>query len=188
MTDYPTTIDNNPPLLEDDQDSLNGEALSFHSEILEALQALIGLGSTDVELGDESAPYGALAAIFLAVCRVQTGFQDLQSIAANTAGPSTNSTIYYSYVTFQEGKFTIPPYVILQPMAGIRGSGGPADYVDNYTVDKVTTNGCRVTSHIAATGSTGGSFSWMAIQPPFGWSGDAPENDPITPIWYPQVT
>ena len=186
MTEYPNTIDNNPPLLENDQDSLDGEALAFNSEIIEAVQALIGAGATNVELGDLSAPYGALASIFLAVCRIQTGFQELGGTAQNTTGASTTSTVYYSYVTFQEGKFTFPPYVIIQPMAGQRGDSASGDYVNNYTVDKVTTNGCRITSHASDSGGLGGYFSWLAVQPPFGWAGDAPANDPATPIWYPE--
>ena len=179
---FPTRLDNNPPRLEDDHDVLTGEALEFSSELLEEIQALVGVGSTRVTLGDQTVEWGSLAAIFLASCRVQTGHLIIGAAFNSTDGPSASRPrLAYSHVRFQEGKFTEPPFVYVQLYSDSTTYSG--DYIQpNVVPDKITKRGFRASGDVE-TGFGGADYSWIAIQPPMGWITGTPEEEVDTPVW-----
>ena len=184
---YPTTLDNDPPLLENDHDTLIGESFAFNSEIIEAIQAFLQPSSsatvgtlTQVVLGSDAAPYANLVGVILATCRIQTGVSTEPNVVLQGDGPSgLERGVYFALVPFQEGKFTEPPFVVVQV-----ADDGSGDYEEPLAVDRVTTDGFRVSQQNMTAND--GIFYWIAIQPPFGWktNGDPVVNDPVTPTWF----
>ena len=200
---YPTKKNNPPPILEGGHDELIGEPFEFMSEMIEDIHAILQPTSsatvgtlTEVVLGDDRAPYTSLAGIVLAVCRIQTGVSLLN--ATNYSGVNLGNTysanVQTQFCHFQEGKFSIPPFVYIQPFGtDIKVSSGSMEaYHEPIMVDRVTTAGFRASS-VAADSQDTTNFFWLAVQPPFGWKSDLKfgarifpsvvENDPSTPAW-----
>ena len=186
---YPTTLDNDPPILEDGSDDIQGEAFAFNSEIAEVLQAFIqpSSGSTvqELQLGTDKKSFVNLTGLLLASCRIQTGVSSTPDEWIGTTGTG----VHTCFIPFQEGKFTEPPFVLAQGFVDY--DEDPIANLLSIQIDRVTKSGCRY-----STGPHDDPFKffWMAIQPPWGWKtspGDGRhhaepsivENDPTEVAW-----
>lgn len=200
---YPTEKDNAPPILEGGHDDLIGEPFVFSSEMIEDIQALSQPASSaavgtlsELVLNDNRAAYGSLAGLVLATCRIQTGVNliDDNTFQGVPTG-SSYSNVFTMFCHFQEGKFSQPPFVFVQPFEDYDiAAASMENYHQPVQVDRVTTDGFRAS--IPSRFNQTHRFFWIAIEPPFGWNTESiagmrlpfteqtiVTNDPATPAW-----
>ena len=204
----PTTLDNDPPILEDGHDDLFGNAFAFNAKIAEVIQGLAQPepseppsepgGLQELILGSDKKAFVNLTGLLLASCRIQTGVSC--TMADWTDNHQSPPTVHTGFIPFQEGKFTEPPFVLIQGFVDYLSPGfDPGDWpqgdymsviLNSIQIDRVTTSGCRVSHGLTDEGF---KFYWMAIQPPWGWKesqgygggavAEIVENDPTIVGW-----
>lgn len=148
---YPATIDPQPVTLEDDVDFVPADALTLAANQLAAIQGEVGNGPVDFT-GLGALDYGTVADFLRARCRIEVGEKTL------------SATVGTYRVAFTSGRFTAPPFVMIQLVQATN----PGQY-DHFNAKRVTKDGFTVGSgHPNRSGAAGNVVWWCAIQPIFG--------------------
>ena len=100
-SDYPAAIDPQPATLEDERDFVPSNALDYAVAQLQAIEGELGASPVDfTSIG--GVDYGTIASFLLACSRIEMGTH-------TTADTRTGMR-----VSFTSGRFTAPPFVMLQ--------------------------------------------------------------------------
>lgn len=154
-SDYPGALDPDLAILEPQVDFVPLDALQWALNVIAAIQGAIGVDATNfTSLGGDAPDYGTIGALLMALFRIESG-----SATLNTAG----SGDYYP-VSFTAGRFSAPPFVILQ----LRNNAEPnQDAI--WSAKKITQEGFEIGSgHPVPVTFSGTTIDWLAVQPVFG--------------------
>lgn len=154
-SDYPAALDPNLAVLEGQVDFVPLDALQFAINALAAIQGAVGVDATNFTgLGGDAPDYGTIGSLLLALFRIESGTATMTTVG--------NGDVYP--VAFTAGRFSAPPYVMLQ----LRQNSEPgADAI--YSAKKITQTGFEIgTGHGVPSTFSGTQVDWLAVQPVFG--------------------
>lgn len=177
-SDYPGALDPAPPELVGGVDVLTADVLDHAVRMLRAVEVALGLMPADMTVLDGGKDLGTVADAIFQLNRVETGKHGPVTIASEEEFDVVQ-------VNFSDSKrFTVPPMVKLQ-------THQPYDATTNLTERleprNVTTSGFQIAvlREVDTFGNPvpspfGGhpfssftlTFTWLAIQPPFGFVED----------------